>query len=568
MAVELYMPKNGMDMTEGTIVRWLKEEGDPVEKGEPVMEIETDKVTMEAESPASGVLLKKLFQNGDVVPVLTTLGYIGSRGESLPELPAPERKASGGESPETPSQNAAEYQVAVVGGGPAGYVAAIRAAQLGARVVLFERDRLGGTCLNRGCVPTKTLLKTAEYLRYIKEASDRGIRLNGGIVQVDMPSAVENKDKVVKTLTDGVEALLRTNHVTVVRGEARLRTARRIACGGREYTAERIILCGGSKPVRPPIPGIESRHVLTSTEILELKELPTRLCIIGGGVIGCEFASIFQAFGVQVTIVEKMDRLMETMDADVSRELEKCMKRDWVVVHLCEGVKEILEHPDGLTVVTDHLRVECDKVLLSIGRVSDLDCLGDMAGEIRTENGKVAVDETMRTSVEGIYACGDINGRAMLAHAAFRMGEVAAENCVRDRQARCPLKYVPSVLYTSPEAACVGLTEEQARGLYPDGVQIGKFPMSANSRAVASGERDGFVKVIVERAYGELLGVHIIGGLASEMIAEAAALMSAEVTAQEIASRLIHPHPSYSEAFSEACSDALGGCIHLPPKRR
>ncbi len=561
MAAEIYMPKNGMDMTEGTLIRWLKEVGEPVEAGEAIMEIETDKVTMEAEAPASGTLLQKLYEEGAVVPVLSVLGWIGQPGEMIPASPISQTKK--------PSQadTPAMYQVAVVGGGPAGYVAAIRAAQLGARVVLFEKDTLGGTCLNRGCIPTKTLLKTAEYLRHIQGAAARGIIVDGS-AHVDMPAAIKEKDRVVKTLTDGVASLLRSNGVTVVKGKARLQAAGQLLCDGKPYTAESIILCGGSKPVKLPIPGAESAHVLTSTDILNLRELPAKLCIIGGGVIGCEFASIFQAFGSQVTIVEKLDRLMAPMDKDISKELERCLRRDGAAVHLQEGVQEIVENPDGrLTVVTDHLRIECDKVLLSIGRVSDLECLGDLAGEIRTEQGRIAVDGAMQTSLKNVYACGDVNGQAMLAHAAFRMGEIAAENCVTGKIQSCSLKYVPSVLYTSPEAACVGLTEEQACRQYPGGILVGRFPFSANSRAVASGERDGFVKVIAEKSYGELLGVHIIGGLASEMIAEAAALMGAEIPIQEIVSTLIHSHPSYSEAFAEACGNALGSCIHLPPKQ-
>lgn len=564
MAVELYMPKNGMDMTEGTLIRWLKNEGDRVEKDEPIIEIETDKISMEAESPASGTLLKKLYQDGASVPVLTTIGYIGQPGEILPEMIS---QSSASETAAPASTDADTYQVAVIGGGPAGYVAAIRAAQLGASVILFEKDTLGGTCLNRGCIPTKALLKTAEYLHHIKAAPARGIRLTG-TVSVDMPSAVACKDQAVKALTTGVAALLKSNGVVVVNGKAQLESANRIFCEGKTYTAEKIILCGGSKAARIPIPGADSRHVLTSTDILNLQEVPRRLCIIGGGVIGCEFASVFQAFGSRVTIVEKMDRLMTTMDSDISKELERCMKRDGIDCCLGEGVLEIAENADGqLTVTTDHQKIECDKVLLSVGRISDLDCLGSMKNQIKVEKGRITVDETMKTSVGSIYACGDVNGRAMLAHAAFRMGEVAAENCITGKNVRCELDNVPSVLYTLPEAASIGLTEEQAREQYCDDIQIGKFPLSANSRSVASGEKDGFVKVIVDRKFGEILGVHIIGGNASEMIAEPTALMAVEITAQEVVSRLIHAHPSYSEAFAEACGDALNMCIHLPAKK-
>lgn len=565
MAVEIYMPKNGMDMTEGTLIRWLKNVGDHVEQGEPIMEIETDKVTMESEAPAAGTLLKKLYKDGDVVPVLTTIGYIGAPDELPPENTSPSAAA--------PAKDAAPdgeegdtYDVAVIGGGPAGYVAAIRAAQLGARVVLFEKDTVGGTCLNRGCIPTKTFLKTAEYMHHIKNAASRGIRINGA-VSVNMPEVIRCKNKVVKTLTDGVAALLRSNGVLTVNGEARLLSPTSIACGGTTYHTKKVILCGGSKAVRIPIPGIDSKHVLTSTEILNLPELPETLCIIGGGVIGCEFASAFQSFGSKVVIVEQMNRLAAIMDQDVSAEIEKCMRKEGVEIHLGEGVQEIVEKDGRAHVVTDTLDIACDKILLSIGRVPDTDCLGALKDQIRTEKGRVLVDDTMKTSVDTIYACGDINGRAMLAHTAFKMGEAAAENCVNGTAEPCDLKTVPNVIYTLPEAACVGLTEAQAREQYPDGIRIGKFPMAANGRSVASGETEGFVKVITDAKYGEILGVHIVGASAAEMIAEPASLISSEVTVHEVVSKMIHAHPSYEEAFAEACGDALNRCIHLPAKK-
>ncbi len=303
MAAEIYMPKNGMDMTEGTLIRWLKNVGDPVEAGEAIMEIETDKVTMEAEAPASGVLLQKLYEEGAVVPVLSTLGYIGQAGEALPspQAPSPQTAETAEEADHPP------YQTAVIGGGPAGYVAAIRAAQLGARVVLFEKDTVGGTCLNRGCIPTKALLKTASYIHHIRNAAARGIRISGSM-EADMPAIMANKDQVVRTLTGGVAALLRSNGVEVIKGKARLLSAHQIDCSGSVYSAEKIILCGGSSAVRPPIPGADHPRVLTSTELLSLRELPQSLCVIGGGVIGCELACAFRAFGAEVTIVEQMDR--------------------------------------------------------------------------------------------------------------------------------------------------------------------------------------------------------------------------------------------------------------------
>lgn len=562
---EIYMPKNGMDMTEGTLIRWLKQEGEHVDFGEPIIEIETDKVTMEAESPADGILLKKLFEDGAVVPVLTTIGYVGEPGEKLPE----DEKAAVAEAPaDAPAASVAApvsgdaYQVAVIGGGPAGYVAAIRAAQLGAKTVIFEKDTVGGTCLNRGCIPTKTYLKTAEYLHNIRNAASKGIKV--GEPTVDMPAVVANKNQVVKTLTSGIQGLLRSNGVEFVSGEAKLVAADTIACNGKQYVAGKIILCGGSKAIRIPIPGVEGENVMTSNEILDLQEVPEKLCIIGGGVIGCEMACAFSAFGSKVTIVEAMDRLVSVMDEEISKEITKGLKEQGVVIHTGAKVEAIKAN----AVVTDSGEIACDKVLLSIGRAADLGCLGDLAEQIKTERGKIVVDDTMRTSIPNIYACGDINGRSMLAHSASQMAEIAAENCVKGEDLKCDLRYVPSVLYTMPEAASVGLTEAKARELHPEGVLVGKFPFVANSRAVAYGEKQGFVKVIADKTYGEILGAHIVGGTASEMIAEPTALMVAEATIQDVAFRMIHGHPSFSEAFMEACKDALGAAVHIPAKKK
>ena len=307
---------------------------------------------------------------------------------------------------------------------------------------------------------------------------------------------------------------------------------------------------------------------MTSDEILAMTEVPKRLGIIGGGVIGCEMAAAFSAFGSEVTIVEAMDRVVSMFDKDVSAELDKSLKNDGVKIMCGRKVVEIGDNNGCPVIVTDNGSVECDKVLLSIGRAADLECLGALAEQIKTERGKVVVDDTMKTSVDNIYACGDINGRIMLAHTAFKMGEVAAENCMTGENKKCDLRFVPSCLYTSPEAASVGLTEEKARELHPEGIRVGKFQMSANGRSLASGEKAGFIKVIADNKYGQILGVHMVGGVASEMIAEPTTLMAMEITVNEVADDIIHAHPSYSEAFMEACADALGRCIHLPAKRK
>lgn len=458
-----------------------------------------------------------------------------------------------------------KYKIAVLGGGPAGYVAAIKAATLGASVVLFERQRLGGTCLNRGCIPTKTYLKTAEMLTHIREGHKRGI-VNDSAASVDLGKVVEHKNGVVKTLTDGVETLLRSRKVLVVQGEAVLESPAVIRCAKTRYQAEKVLLCGGSLPGRLPIPGSDLEDVITSDEILQLAELPKRLCIIGGGVIGCEMAVAFAEFGSEVTIVEAADRIIPMMDEELSGLMLGSMKKRGIRILAGMQVAGIVRNGAGLEVAVQGEHLTCDKVLVSAGRKPDLSCLGDMAGGITCQRGFVKVNEYMETSEQGIYAPGDINGLNMLAHAAFKMGETAAENAVLGNRRKCDLSHVPSCIYTMPEAASVGITEKEAFEKYGNNsVVVGRFPFGANGRALASGERAGMVKVIAEAKYGEMLGVHMFGPSVTEIIAEAAALMDQQVTVHEI-SEIIHPHPSYSEAFLEACADALGKAVHLPKR--
>ena len=455
-----------------------------------------------------------------------------------------------------------KYDAAVIGGGPAGYVAAIKVAQMNGRVVLFEKDTVGGTCLNRGCIPTKTYLKTAEYIHHIRSAEQRGIQLASSDFTLDMEAVLAGKNQVVKTLTSGVAGLLSSNRVVTVKGMASLTPERTVVCEGVEYDAKNIIICGGSKVGTLPIPGMEDNpEVITSDGILDMTVIPKRLAVIGGGVIGCEMATVFAAFGSEVTIIELTDRLVPAMDAEISDSLKKSLERQGVRVLLSHKVARI----DGTLVFFEGEEnpVEADKILLSIGRVADLECLGGLKDTIDVEHGYVKADRFMRTNVPCIYAAGYITGLSMLAHAAFKMGEVAAANAM-GHEIECDLSKVPGCLYTLPEAASVGLTEAEARKKHE--ISVGRFPFSANGRALASGEPDGFVKVLAEKKYGEILGVHIFGGMATETIAEAVALMSMEITVHEAAD-MIHAHPTYSEAFMEACADALGRCIHLPPKK-
>lgn len=566
MAFEVIMPKAGIDMTEGQIVKWLKQEGDTVTEGEIILEIMTDKTSMEIEAEASGVLLKILRHAGDMVPVTEVIAYIGQPGESLEnlsddEVPAPKPVAE-----QEPLASVAddEYHVAVIGGGPAGYFAAIRAAQLGAKVAIIEKRWYGGTCLNVGCIPTKTYLKNAEIIEAIEMGAARGINFASTKYSIDMNQVVKFKDGVVKRLTMGVEALLKSNGVDVFRGVAKINKNKDVVVdGNRIIKADKIILAGGSKVSRINIPGIDNPRILSSDELLSLKEVPETLTVIGGGVIGVEMALAMHAIGSKVTIVEMMDRIVPAIDSEASKVLADTLKKKGIKILNSVSIVGIEEAKNKLQVkLANGEVIESDKALLSIGRVPDLEGVGEI--EFETERGKIKVDSFMETSVKGIYAPGDVNGIKMLAHVAFRMGEVAAENAVKGNHREVKLASAPSVVYTIPEVAMVGLTEEQAREKYD--VRVGRFDFAANGRAMASGDNLGFVKVIADAKYGEILGVHIVGPTAAEMINQAAALMELEITVDEVV-KVIYGHPTYSEALYEAFADVLGESIHIPKKK-
>ena len=469
------------------------------------------------------------------------------------------------------------YDVIVIGGGPAGYVAAIKAAQLGARTACIEKDVLGGTCLNRGCIPAKNFLKSAEFLYELEEAASRGINLKSTDFSIDMPTAVKAKNKVVKKLTSGVGTLLKANNVDTFYGTGVAKSSNTVSVSGGKsgelsLKAGSIILAGGSMAVKLPIPGAESERVMTSDDVFELSEVPESLAIVGGGVIGVEMAMVFAAFGSRVTIVELEPRILSFMENDIAEALHKSLKKKGVDIKTGIKLEKFEETGNGIKLMLEGGEsLEVEKALLSIGRKADLSCVEGLG--LKTERGRIVVDERMQTSLEGVYAPGDVNGRRMLAHAAFKMGEVAAINAAGyagvntgvDAPAEADMRFVPSVVYSVPEAASVGLTETEAAKDFQ--TAVGTFPLAVNGRALAVGAAEGFVKVIADAEYGEILGVHIVGYGASEIINEAAALMAMEITVHEL-SEIIHGHPSVSEALMEAAADCLGRCIHLPPGKK
>ncbi|OPD19735.1 dihydrolipoamide dehydrogenase [Clostridium botulinum] len=462
-------------------------------------------------------------------------------------------------------------KLVVIGGGPGGYVAAIRGAQLGAEVTLIEKEKLGGTCLNIGCIPTKVLLHSSELLNEIKEARTLGIEVNNE-VKINWTQLQNRKNTVVNTLVSGVSSLLEHNKVKVINGTAAFEGKSSIKVTKDQGESENIqfdnvIISSGSVPFIPPIEGRELEGVIDSTGVLSLDSIPKSMVIIGGGVIGIEFANIFNSLGCKVTVIEMLPYILPPVDREISEILKEKLKKDGIDIYNNCKVTKIENNNENLNVSfeedNDKLNIEAQKVLIAVGRRANISNLNLESTGVYIEKGCIWVNDNMETNIKGIYAIGDCTGKNMLAHVASDQGIIAVEN-IMGKNKKMDYKTVPACVYTKPELASVGLTEEQAKQKGVD-YKIGKFPLIYNGKSLIMNDTEGFIKIIADKKYEEILGVHILGPRATDLITEAALALRLEATLEEIITT-VHAHPTIGEAMKEAALAVNKEAIHMVNK--
>lgn len=454
------------------------------------------------------------------------------------------------------------YDIVIVGAGPGGYVAAIKASQLGAKVAIVEKEYIGGVCLNIGCIPTKAMIKSAKVYKSIVHGEDFGIDISDlSGIKPNIGKIVRRKDNIVKRLTGGVKVLLDKNGVDTYNGYGFIKDKNTVVVNNESLNTKNIIIATGASPFIPPIPGVKEAKdkgiILTSKEALSLTEIPKKLAIVGGGVIGIEFASIFANLGSEVVILERLDKILVNVDDEVRNTLLQSLKKSKIEIFTSANVVKINDNEITYQYNNEEKTIKSDKILMSVGMKANVNDLNHL--NLNIGKSGIEVNDRMETNIKGIYAIGDVTGKMMLAHVASAQGLVAVSN-IMGKDKKMDYSKIPSCIYSFPEIAMVGLTEEAAKSQNLN-YKVSKFPLAASGKAMADGEVEGFIKIIVDPKYGELLGMHIIASNATELISEGVMTMELEGTVFELA-KAVHPHPTLSEIIMEAAHGAIDKPIH------
>lgn len=455
------------------------------------------------------------------------------------------------------------YDIAIIGGGPGGYVAAIRAAQLGLSVAIVEREEIGGLCLNWGCIPSKALLRNAEVLSLVHRAGEFGIHFDN--LTVDYGKAVDRSRQVVKRLVGGLKSLMKRYGIAQIDGYGSLPGPGRISINGaQEIEAGNIIIATGARNKDIPSLPVDGERIITTREALSLREVPERVAIVGGGAAGVEFSHLWSTYGSEVTIIELLPRLLPNEDPEISQVLEKSFQKQGINIMTGSRV-EASDFTNGVGTLTvsndDASEVQCDKALVVVGLEGNVTGTGLDALGIEMRNGFIVVDDVMKTNLPNVYAVGDVTGAPLLAHTAFAQGHIAVETIAGLPTTRIVPENIPRATYCQPQVASVGLTEAQARERGME-VKVGKFPFMASGKALGHGDREGFIKVVAGAEYGEVLGVHMIGPDVTELLGEVSVAQALDATIEDIG-LAVHPHPTLSEALKEAALAAMGQAVHM-----
>jgi len=627
MPAEITMPQLSDTMTEGTVIKWHKREGDKVRAGEEIADVETDKATMPMEAFESGTLAVITVKEGQKAPVGAVLGVIATASDKVEDVkkkyaagggggggapasapkpagkPAPAKEAAApapatsqaapaaaakpqpaapATAPAAPKKTGNyQYDVIVIGGGPAGYAAAIRAGQLKKRTLCIEKENLGGTCLNWGCIPTKALLEDGAFVRKVRnEAAAHGISFSGDI-KVDFAKLISRSRGIADKLSKGIAHLFRKYEVKHEVGTGQLLGPHKVKMSGKdgakEATAEHVIIATGAKATELPFAKFDGKQIITSREAMTLPQQPKRMAIIGAGAIGCEFADFYNAIGTEVTIVEMLDHLLPNEDEDVSIMLERTFSKRGIKVFTKTKTDKIDKASGGVKLTLSGANastVEADVVLVAVGVTGNTDGLLGPDCKLELFKNRVKVTSSYKTNLENVWAVGDcvslhweehegMGGyrHPDLAHVAHHEAVNVVERIFGITEHSIDYRFIPGCTYTHPQVASMGMNEKTAREKYKE-IKIGKFPFSVSGRALAAGETEGFVKLIFDKQYGELLGVHMIGEHVTELLAELVLARKLEATEAEIIEAM-HPHPTLSEAVMEAAGVADGRAIHL-----